>query len=42
MKVVIIRNAPSRIKQLMAAQFPENWEIVTASVDEIENAISAS
>ena len=42
MKVVIIRNAPSRIKQLMAAQFPENWEIVTASVDEIENALTLS
>ena len=39
MKVLIIRNAPSRIKQLMATQFPGNWEIVTASVDEIENAI---
>ena len=39
MKVVIIRNAPSGIKQLMAAQFPGNWEIVIASVDEIENAI---
>jgi phosphoglycerate dehydrogenase-like enzyme len=39
MKVAIIRNAPSRIKKLMAAQFPEDWEIVTVPADELENAI---
>ena len=39
MKVVIIRNAPSRIKKLIAAQFPRNWEIVTVPTDELENTI---
>ena len=39
LKVVIFRNAPSRIKKLIAAQFPKNWEIVTVSADEFENAI---
>jgi phosphoglycerate dehydrogenase-like enzyme len=39
MKVVIIRNAPSRIKKLMSSQFPGNWEIVTVPADQLENVI---
>ena len=39
LKVVIVRNAPARIKKLMAAQFPRNWEIVTVPADELENEI---
>jgi D-3-phosphoglycerate dehydrogenase len=39
MKIVIVRNAPSRIKELMAAQFPGNWEIVTVPADELDHAI---
>ena len=38
-KVVIIRNASIKTKKMMAAQFPENWEIITLPVDELENSI---
>jgi len=39
MKVVIIRNAPSRIKKLMSSQFPANWEIITVPADQLESAM---
>ena len=39
MKVVIIRNAPSKTKKMMVAQFPSNWEIVTVPPEELENTI---
>jgi phosphoglycerate dehydrogenase-like enzyme len=39
LKIVIIRNAPSKAKEMMAAQFPANWEIVTVPADELKNTI---
>jgi D-3-phosphoglycerate dehydrogenase len=39
LKVVIIRDAPSKTKKLMAAQFPSDWDIVTVPPDELEYTI---
>ena len=39
MKVVIVRDASRKTKKLMAAQFPEKWDIVTVQADELMSAI---
>ena len=40
MKVVIARDASQKTKELMAAQFPGQWDIVTVGADELTDAIN--
>ena len=39
MKVVIVREAPEKTRNMMAAQFPKEWKIVTVRAEDLINII---
>ncbi|MBW2338522.1 MAG: hypothetical protein JRF47_17545 [Deltaproteobacteria bacterium] len=39
MKVVIVRETPEKTKNMMAAQFPKEWKIITVGTEELTRAI---
>jgi len=39
LKVVIVRETPEKTKNMMAAQFPKEWKIITVGTEELTRAI---